>query len=327
MNEGLESQMDNTEPPEKCRICGGSEIGAGVEMGPFNDYALRSYANQTAPENARGKLYRCETCSIAFRHPCLNGDQLAEIYAEADDDQYHYDDEQNAAWNRARKILASKVQRGKDLKILDVGCFHGGFLESLPDEWQKFGIEPSRAARGTAEKKGVTIIGNSIDEPLDDWQSQFDVACLFDVFEHLENPVEALDKIVGLVKPGGSLIVSTLDFDSWLPQLMGVDHWYHQLPQHITFGGRRFVNWYCRTRNLMLNSLRNIAHRDENAGTVMQETISAVSFRMRRGNRLMRLPLQVIYRLPAYRHLIHSDLMLSTFSLRDHMVFELTRSS
>jgi len=321
--------MEKMMPPARCRVCGDSQIGTGVEMGAFNDYALRSYSKNEAPDHARGRLYRCEVCSIAFRHPCLSTEQLSEIYADADDDQYHYDDGRNAAWNRAREILDRADQHGRvqDFKILDVGCFHGGFLESLPDDWQKFGIEPSRAASAAAAEKGITTIGKSIDEALTDWQSTFDAACLFDVFEHLENPAAALDKILDLLKPGGRLLVSTLDLDSWLPRLMGIDHWYYQTPQHITIGGRRFVNWYCRTRSLSLNSFRNVAHRDESFGVVAGEAVAAVSIRMRRGNRLARLPLKLIHRLPKFRHLIHSELMPSTFSLRDHMVFEIIRSS
>jgi 2-polyprenyl-3-methyl-5-hydroxy-6-metoxy-1,4-benzoquinol methylase len=49
-------------------------------------------------------------------------------------------------------------------RILDVGCFRGDLLASLPAEYDKFGIEPSDAARETASRRGIKLIGYSLEE-------------------------------------------------------------------------------------------------------------------------------------------------------------------
>ncbi len=70
--------------------------------------------------------------------------------------------------------------------------------------------------------------------------SNFDVITLFDVIEHLPNPLGELDAIHRLLKPGGLLLQSTPDIDGLFPRLSyplakTLDYWPDPEPPHHLF--------------------------------------------------------------------------------------------
>ena len=48
--------------------------------------------------------------------------------------------------------------------ILDVGCFDGGFLDSLGSRYERHGIEINEQASQEAQRKGVDIIGTDFSD-------------------------------------------------------------------------------------------------------------------------------------------------------------------
>lgn len=107
---------------------------------------------------------------------------------------------------------------------LDIGCGGGIFAESaarMSYTKSVTAIDPSpgvlaiakgHAKRDPALSSKLTYLGTSI-EGLSDTSvknTQFDVVTLFEVIEHVTDPSSFLDQVVGRVKPGGWLIMSTI---------------------------------------------------------------------------------------------------------------------
>jgi len=93
-------------------------------------------------------------------------------------------------------------------RLLDIGCAFGFLLEEARNRgWQTFGIEPNETVGRIARDKGLDVrIGHFPEvnfEPM-----QFDVVCLMDVLEHLDDPDAIIRNIRKVLRPGGLLVLN-----------------------------------------------------------------------------------------------------------------------
>lgn len=93
-------------------------------------------------------------------------------------------------------------------RILDVGCGTGDFLVVCAEHgWETVGVDVSPyAARISAERSGGEAHGGRLeDAPLQ--PGSFDVIHMHHVLEHVADPVDVLQRIRGLLRPGGRLVL------------------------------------------------------------------------------------------------------------------------
>jgi SAM-dependent methyltransferase len=131
------------------------------------------------------------------------------------EDQYALDAEfaeHHWWWVARRKILSDQLSRYlgdhvADRRILEVGCSTGSNLPLLRRFGQVEGMEMNGAARHVCQQRhpDIRIAAGAIPEPLD---QPYDVICLFDVLEHIENDIEALDWVAEGLVPGGYLFLT-----------------------------------------------------------------------------------------------------------------------
>lgn len=113
------------------------------------------------------------------------------------------------------------VNKSDKSAVLDVGCgdgYHACLLNSLPGVREKVsitGIDPVsldiRTATLTAESlqyDNVRFLQGSADK-LDFQDSGFDIVLCSDVIEHLPDPEQCLREIKRVLKPGGTMILTT----------------------------------------------------------------------------------------------------------------------
>ncbi|NNE69415.1 MAG: hypothetical protein HKN29_03510, partial [Rhodothermales bacterium] len=105
-------------------------------------------------------MYRCRHCEVGFRWPQPSAEELSELYQLGESDQWTYDAPARVDWQIAAQVLEDEgVSR-----VLDVGCFEGGFLVGLPKRIKRFGIEISPEAAAKARDAGIEIVGHTIEE-------------------------------------------------------------------------------------------------------------------------------------------------------------------
>jgi SAM-dependent methyltransferase len=69
-------------------------------------------------------------------------------------------------------------------------------------------------------------------------EATFDVVTMWDVIEHLTDPRGTLEQAYRLLKPGGLMVVHTIDIESLFARLMGT-HWPWLMEMHIYYFSRR----------------------------------------------------------------------------------------
>lgn len=106
-------------------------------------------------------------------------------------------------------------------RILEVGSGTGSNLALLSEFGQVVGLEMSAEAIAFARAQGLEVPGKvqlhlgRCPEDLAAFREPFDLICLFDVLEHIDDDRAALAALAKLLKPGGSLIISVPAYD-WL---------------------------------------------------------------------------------------------------------------
>ena len=72
-------------------------------------------------------------------------------------------------------------------------------------------------------------------------RKHFDLAFMGDAFEHVQDPAAVVAKFADVVAPGGVVVITTVDFDSWLARLLGARWRLMTPPEHLFFWTRRSI--------------------------------------------------------------------------------------
>ena len=143
-------------------------------------------------------------------------------------------------------------QKLDQLKLLDVGCSNGAFIFTANKSGiQCEGIEPAKEAALAAQKAGLKVHQGFLEES-DFPKESYDIITLFEVIEHLKNPVELLNACNRLLKKNGIMVIRTANTDSWtIRNLKGKWH-YFNIGKH---GGH--ISFFCKKSILALGAQTN----------------------------------------------------------------------
>ena len=122
-------------------------------------------------------------------------------------------------WFRARRKIISNIIRkytpSNTPRILEVGCGTGGNLLMLTKHGHVFAIEMDRfAIKYAKQSTGIDVREGWLPDNIP-YRQKFDLICMFDVLEHIEDDRKALLQIKGFLNPKGILII-TVPAYSWL---------------------------------------------------------------------------------------------------------------
>ena len=110
-------------------------------------------------------------------------------------------------------------------RLLDVGCSIGTLMSVARGmDWEVEGLEPNPKAADLARKQGFPIReGFFSEEQVRELSGGYQCVVMSDVIEHISDPVEALRLAGELLEPGGFLLVSTPNLESfWCRKFPGV---------------------------------------------------------------------------------------------------------
>jgi 2-polyprenyl-3-methyl-5-hydroxy-6-metoxy-1,4-benzoquinol methylase len=183
----------------------------------------------------RFTLESCAACGHRALLTDLSPDQLIRLYSDyyprssLDLEQYRPAPEVHGfkAWlNGERRSAYCWVPKG--VRVLDIGC---GFCESLGYHKARgcevYGVEADENTRRVAERYGFQVQVGLFDADRYE-EGFFDYVTMDQVIEHVSDPVATLKGVARVLKPSGSLILST-------PNSHGLG---------ARLFGRRWINWH-----------------------------------------------------------------------------------
>jgi SAM-dependent methyltransferase len=159
--------------------------------------------------------------------------ELDAAYGEAASEDYVEEEAgQREGARRQLERIERHVSRGR---LLDLGCWVGFLLAEARDRgWETTGVEPSEFASAYArdrlglDVRTADLLGAQLPE------RHYEAVVLGDVIEHLPRPAEALDRIAGLLAPGGVLALALPNAGSALARAMG-RRWWSVIPTHVQY--------------------------------------------------------------------------------------------
>jgi 2-polyprenyl-3-methyl-5-hydroxy-6-metoxy-1,4-benzoquinol methylase len=184
-----------------CKLCGSAKV-KGVASERHDLYTYH--------------VVHCSHCDLI---------QTVEHYAEVSPD---YVDLENSALDESRLWCqgthklpafdqwlthASRIKAHQSSKLLDVGCGTGGFLKfASANGFSAYGFDASMVQAEYArtyfpEVRHASSLQDYL-ELLGQPDLKFDCITLWDVFEHIRNPVPFLRQLAEALEPGGHLFIS-----------------------------------------------------------------------------------------------------------------------
>jgi SAM-dependent methyltransferase len=118
--------------------------------------------------------------------------------------------------------------------LLDIGCAAGFFLAEARAYYEVQGVELSAWSSAYArEQFSLPVFTGTLQQaalPAD----RFDVVTLWDVIEHVPDPVPLLAEAARVLRPGGRLVLTTGDWGSAYARARGADWHLMEPPWHLT---------------------------------------------------------------------------------------------
>lgn len=192
-------------------------------------------------KNSHG-IYKCRECQMLGIYPLPSGLEDT-VYnddyfssAEHGFGYMNYDEDKEPMRPVFESYLADldkyTTRKGK---LLDIGAATGFFMDIANKKgWTTEGIDISGYAAKVARSKGLNVKHGVLDNNSFK-ENDFDVITMWDVIEHLPDPISTLNIVGKLMRDNGILLINTPDSGSLYARLLG-KRWHLLVPpEHINY--------------------------------------------------------------------------------------------
>lgn len=252
--EGANNAREDLLVYSPCNLCHSTQFKVfyrGTANGSLSE-VQRSAQVFRCTSNGHGdftEIVQCCRCGLMCENPREPEGVVEQQYEMVEDPTY-----EREAEGRVRtfsKLLDEIARYRQPGRILDIGCYTGVFLQLAKQRgWEACGVEPSKWAAGKARKKGLTVFNGPLDE-VDFPPASFDVITLWDVIEHLHDPLRDLRKIASLLRPDGLFALSTMDVGSLFAKLTA-RHWPWHMRMHLYYFTPGTISRMCQSAGLQV---------------------------------------------------------------------------
>lgn len=191
-------------------------------------------------------LWRCAFCDLVSVRRLPAPEDLHAVYGEAyfrntRSEEMGYEDYEQDRYcivkTAARRLETIEHHHPERGRLLDVGCALGFFADTARSRgWDAEGIDISGHAVEYATNELGLSARQGVLESAGYEPESFDVITMWDVIEHVTDPVAELRLVHRLLRPGGLLMLSTPDVGSrvakttgarWMGYKLAEEHLYY----------------------------------------------------------------------------------------------------
>ena len=177
------------------------EVGVTFSSSVWQEY--------DSPQTRLVALYRCSNCGFSMFLPSRAGSQ--EFYSAISERNTYYVAEKWEFKEAFKDLKKHNVRR-----VLDIGCGNGYFLDLLRERClavECAGYEFNSQMATQARTKGHRVYDGRFPECLSPvfQDAPFDAICLFQLLEHVSDPVALIKDALRLLAPKGILIIGVPD--------------------------------------------------------------------------------------------------------------------
>ena len=170
----------------------------------------------------RYKISECINCASLYVNPCPNLTALKYYYNKCEVNHklnqvlkkrslkggLIVDERLNAVIKLIKELLISK----KKIKILDIGCNSGSFLNeiqkklkiiNIEDKVKLIGIDIDKTAIENKVSASLELYCSSAENFIKKNKNKFDIVMFFELIEHLSNPFRFIKSVKTLINHGG----------------------------------------------------------------------------------------------------------------------------
>lgn len=277
----------------RCRVCESSDCA--IVGPPAHHLPTRVAGVPIDIANLPLRYVRCASCGYCFIDPPIPEQLLLDCYRRSTGEHWSTDD--SVAVLRAYATKRDAIIRlAPGNRVLDFGCYDGGFLAYLGEGFVRCGIEPSTAAVQRAQARGIQILATSLDEIQPQNVPPFDAIVIFDVMEHVLAPVSVLTKLTALLKPGGIIVIETGNTDAPAFERLGPRYTYAAIVEHVGFFNQSSIREAGRRAGLKVLEFHKTRHTNYPGFSPIKNRFVNMVYGILRVLRKLRVPMGERYR-------------------------------
>lgn len=209
----------------QCAICKNKEKLKELYSATFDAKKInaKTFSARRTPDRMHYRFVKCFRCGLIFSNPILKPSQIFSLYK---DSEFHYSVESTylaeTYGNYLKKVLES-FPRSKKIKLLDIGCGNGFFLEKAKSLGvnEVWGVEPGKETVKKAPKWLRKNIVVDILKPGIFKNNSFDIITCFHTLDHIIEPDNFIKEVYELLKENGKILFIVHDTNGLSVKLFG----------------------------------------------------------------------------------------------------------
>ncbi len=212
-----------------CNLCGSS-----------SSTLLFTSSDQVFGRGEEFGIVKCDACDLVYLSPRPTADEMGAYYPP------EYQEEIRKLIDRMRsnallqKGLAMLRKRRSPPdsppgRVLDIGCSFGDYLLYLQARgWTVEGIEKDPDAARHAKDSGLAVYAGDAADVLPTLPAErFDIVTLWQVLEHMVDPLGCLQEVHRILRPGGMVMLEVPNFACLAARWFGPSWFPLEIPRHL----------------------------------------------------------------------------------------------